>query len=305
MLLEESINNYILLLRIQKGASPHTIRNYESDLYQFFKFIANELKKIDFGSLDPLEIYSADVRSYINVLFRKKINKSSIRRKLSCLRSFFSFIQTEKNPVNDISMPKLQKNIPKFLTMDDIVKILEGPFENFYGVRDRAILELFYATGMRVSELAHLSIKHIDLDREIVKILGKGKKERIVPIGTKSINALKDYYECRKDKLYSLSIKKSISLDTEPIFINKFGGRLSERSIHRIVWKYGQYVAKYYNISPHVLRHTFASHLLENGADLRFIQELLGHASLSTTQHYTHINMDKLMESYDKFHPRA
>ncbi|MGA1868798.1 MAG: site-specific tyrosine recombinase/integron integrase [bacterium] len=294
MNLNESISHYLLYLKMQKGASEHTIRNYQSDLFQFMKFLTKEAQFSDCTG-----ITSGDIRQYINTLFRKKINKTSMRRKLSCLRSFFNYMGVSNNPVDGISLPKVQKKIPKFLTIDDILKLLDIPCKGFWGLRDHSLLELFYATGMRVSELAHLTISQIDFDGKTVRIYGKGKKERIVPLGTKSIEALKIYLAVKQTKA------KFEKTDNEVVFINKFGQRLSERSIHRIVRKYGQNIAHHYNISPHVLRHTFASHLLDNGADLRFIQELLGHVSLSTTQQYTHINMDKLMESYDKFHPRA
>jgi integrase/recombinase XerC len=255
------------------------------------------------------EVEKADriaIRKYLSFLHRKN-RKSSIARKLSTLRSFFKYLVREQivpsNPAKGISTPKVERTLPTTLTVDETFRLMEspkshpekssgGPKEK--GSRDRAILELLYSSGLRVSELVGLNSNQLDLDLGVVRVMGKGRKERIVPVGMKAIDALKVYLEERG------GIKEE-----EPVFVNFLGGRLTARSVGRLIKKYTRHSGIFRKVSPHSLRHTFATHLLDAGADIREIQEMLGHSSLSTTQRYTHVSMGKLMEVYDKAHPRS
>src|SRR3989338_3825475 len=227
----------------------------------------------------------------------RELRPRSLARKLSCLRSFFRFLQREglvkKNPTTLLMTPKLDKKLPQFLTEDEMTKFIESPpLKKEAGKRDRAILETLYSTGMRVSELVGLNMDNVDFISNIVKVAGKGKKERLLPIGDKALKSLQDYLKIRKHQ-------------SSAIFLNKSGTRLTSRSICNITEKYIRQTGLREKISPHVLRHSFATHLLNRGADLRSVQELLGHVNLSTTQIYTHVTMDRLKEVYDKSHPRA
>jgi integrase/recombinase XerC len=256
-----------------------------------------------------VEVERADriaIRKYLSFLHRKN-RKSSIARKLSTLRSFFRYLVREQivpsNPAKSVSTPKVEKTLPTTLTVDETFRLMEspkglpekssgGPMEK--GLRDHAILELLYSSGLRVSELVGLDSNQLDLELGVVRVMGKGRKERIVPVGMKAIDALKVYLE-RRGRLK----------EEEPIFINSLGGRLTARSVGRLIKKYTRHSGIFRKVSPHSLRHTFATHLLDAGADIREIQEMLGHSSLSTTQRYTHVSMGKLMEVYDKAHPRS
>ena len=236
------------------------------------------------------------IRRYLSFLHRKN-KKSSIARKLSTLRSFFKYLVREQlipsNPAKTVSTPKVEKFLPTTLTVDEAFRLMESPAKN-KKLRDCAILELLYSSGLRVGELVGLNPNQLELDLGIVKVMGKGRKERIVPVGLKAVEALKAYLEERG------------ALDGEgPLFINSRGGRLTARSVGRLTKKYTQRSGIFRKISPHSLRHSFATHLLDAGADIREIQEMLGHASLSTTQRYTHLSLGKLMEVYDKAHPRS
>jgi integrase/recombinase XerC len=245
------------------------------------------------------------IRKYLSFLHRKN-RKSSIARKLSTLRSFFKYLVREQivssNPAKGISTPKAEKTLPTTLTVDEAFRLMEspkrlpekssgGPKQN--GSRDRAILELLYSSGLRVSELVGLNSNQLDLELGVVRVMGKGRKERIVPVGMKAIDALKAYLEERG------------GVEEDPVFVNFLGGRLTARSVGRLIKKYTRHSGIFRKVSPHSLRHTFATHLLDAGADIREIQEMLGHSSLSTTQRYTHVSMGKLMEVYDKAHPRS
>jgi len=246
------------------------------------------------------------IRKYMSFLHRKN-KKSSIARKISTLRSFFKYLIREQvipsNPAKSVSSPKVEKTLPTTLTVDEAFRLMESPrsipeksseMSKQNGVRDRAILELLYSSGLRVSELVGLNLNQLDSDLGIVRVMGKGRKERIVPVGVKAIDALKAYLEGRG----------GLTGDG-PIFINHTGGRLTARTVGRLIKKYARHSGIFRKVSPHSLRHTFATHLLDAGADIREIQEMLGHSSLSTTQRYTHVSMGKLMEVYDKAHPRS
>lgn len=351
------LQKFLSYLEIEKDYSPHTLLNYKLDVEEFQRLSQEiSIDKVDY----PL------LRRYLMELKIKQHKPRTLARKISALRSFFKFLQREKiiqnNPALLLTTPKLDKKLPKFLTEEEMVRLIESPplekegtvakqrfseanldaeaifsqmiekgwlelidekrghlrvkledirgkaedlfKENFgtiwpilqqsqeSGKRDRALLETLYSTGIRVSELVGLNVDSVDFIGNVVKVLGKGKKERLVPIGDKALDAIKDYLEARKHK-------------TTAIFLNKNGKRLTSRSINNIVDKYIQAGSLKFHISPHVLRHSFATHLLNRGADLRCVQELLGHANLSTTQIYTHVTTERLKNVYNKAHPRA
>lgn len=277
-------------LQYEQTVSSHTLRNYMSDIKQFYTYIQG--KHIDhWRKVTPLI-----VRAYLGNLFQKN-NKASIARKLSSIKHFIQYLAKhhilEKDFSELLSSPKQEKKLPKILDVDEMFHFLETPdTATLLGKRDRAILELLYATGIRVSELVGINKEDISWETQTLKVRGKGRKERIVPFGDKAKNALKDYLENRLQ-------------NSSAFFLNHRGNRLTTRSIARLIDKYILLCGSNRKISPHVLRHSFATHLLSAGANLRDIQELLGHESLSTTQKYTQVSVDKLMEVYDKSHPKA
>lgn len=287
-------------LSSERNYSKHTIKAYIADLNEFslvlkdMNLLSSESGDIDFENLDETPI-----RVYISKLYNKN-KRVSISRKLASIRTFFEFLirsgHLKSNAAKLVPTPKGEKKLPTFLTVDEVVKLVEAPgSDNAYESRDRAILELLYSCGLRVSELVGVNLGDLDLDSMSVKVLGKGNKERIVPLGSKAESAIKTYLKQRLD----------LKPKDDHLFANSKGGRLSTRSVDRIIKKYAVISGIPKNISPHVLRHTFATHLLGGGADLRAIQEMLGHKSLSTTQRYTHTSIEQLMEIYDKTHPRA
>lgn len=299
---EELIEQYGLYLRMERNLSPHTLRNYLSDVKQFLRFLVREgfcrKKNIALQSLDH-----HTMRTYLAALV-KVCGKSSVARKLAALKSFFRYLLREqriaRDPLSFFSTPKQEKPLPAFLSVDEIFHLLGGvQGVGFLAVRDRAILEVFYSTGIRVSELVGLNWNDIDFQLGIVRVVGKGSKERIVPIGAVALGALSDYNAEQQRKL------ERVMKGAKPVFINHRGTRITTRSVARIVEKHLKASGIPSRMGPHGLRHTFATHLLNSGADLRVIQELLGHASLSTTQRYTHVNLDQLTAVYDKAHPRA
>jgi len=288
--MNEYINTFIRHLEIEKGVSVHTARAYRKDLEEFSAYTKTE----------PLKIDMLDVRGFIVDQINKGLSKITISRRLSSIRSFFKFLHREgymlSNPAKLVSNPKVPQLLPKFLSVDDTFSLIEKPEGiGFMPARDRAILELLYSTGLRVSELAGLNMEDLSIKEGLVKARGKGKKERIVPIGAKAIDAMKSY----------LIERILMKTKEEAIFLNRLGTRLTDRGIRRIVVKYARASTIKGQIGPHTLRHSFASHMLQSGADLRIIQELLGHASLSTTQKYTHLDITHLMDVYDKAHPLA
>jgi len=248
------------------------------------------------GDIEMGKVDRIGLRKYLSFLHRRN-KKSSIARKVSTLRSFYKYLVRERlvpsNPAKAVSTPKVEKLLPTALTVDEAFRLMEAPAEK-KGLRDRAILELLYSSGVRVGELVGINVNQLDQDLGIVKVMGKGRKERIVPVGLKAIEALKAYLQERGDMG-----------EEEPLFVNSRGGRLTARSVGRLVKKYTKRSGIFRKVSPHSLRHTFATHLLDAGADIREIQEMLGHASLSTTQRYTHLSLGRLMEVYDKAHPRS
>jgi len=307
VLLHDLIEQFIEYLRHQKRYSLHTIRNYQIDLRQFSEFVALREARSEGENSDPGigMIDSQVIRTYLGSLYGR-FRRSTIARKLSAVRSFFLFLErkglTKRNPAADIATPKLEKYMPTYLLVDEVFRLLEGPErEKPLGLRDLAILEVLYSCGFRVSELEALTISSIDFDERLVRVIGKGDKERIVPIGRQALQAVRKYLAATR---YLRRRNVYISRD-EPLFINFRGGALSGRSIGRIIKKYAIESGLTADVSPHSMRHTFATHLLDGGADLRAVQELLGHESLSTTQKYTHVSLDRLMEVYDKAHPRS
>jgi len=289
------IDPFLAVLREQKGYSPHTVRNYRTDLVHFVTFL--ETRRKDVGA--------TEIKAYLGSLFGR-YKRTTIARKLSSIRSFFAFLERKgvvgSNPAREISSPKLEKYIPEYLTVDEVFRLLERPNKaEFSGGRALAILELFYSCGIRVGEMAGLNISDIDFEERLLKVTGKGNKERVVPVGKHALGALQRYL----DETKTIRVKKGWKGQDSALFLNRRGGRLSTRSIHRIVKKYASECRLSPEISPHSLRHTFATHMLDGGADLRSVQELLGHESLSTTQKYTHVTLDRLMEVYDKAHPRG
>ena len=294
--MEEYIQAFNAYLEIEKGYSPHTVRNYLSDLGQFHQFL-QERDQVDISKVNKLTL-----RAFLGHLLSQGNKRSSVGRKLACIRSFFRFLQREghlvKNPTALVASPKKDQKLPTFLPIDEVFQLLDTPdTRSVLGLRDKAILEVLYATGIRVSELVSLAVEDLNLELRVIKVKGKGKKERIAFLGSKAAMALREYL-LRRSELMGDEVSGAV-------FLNRFGGPLTDRSVRNIVNKYVHKCALNRHISPHALRHTFATHLLDAGADLRMIQELLGHASLSTTQRYTHVSVDKLMEVYDKAHPRA
>ncbi len=302
--MEDPKDSFFRYLTYERGASPHTIRNYMSDIREFSDFLRDK----DYGEdkFDLTKVTSDDIRSYLGSIVSMR-EKSSVSRKLSTLRTFFKFLvkkgYIDSNPASLVSYPKAKRKLTQYLTVDDVFCLLAMPErETTLGSRDAAILEILYSSGIRVSELVGLDVTDIRWEESLLKVEGKGKKERIVPIGGPALSSLKSYLEMRTPEGYGISVD---SMDNQALFLNSRGKRLTARSINRIIKKYILLGSLSLDVSPHSLRHAFATHLLEMGADLRDIQELLGHESISTTQRYTHITIDRLMEVYDRAHPRS
>jgi integrase/recombinase XerC len=323
------IQQFLDYLKYEKRFSEHTAKCYGADLSQFGEFLAGTLsdkvsahgseslaqQQIGSGTavatkadlkLDEL-LLSADVntaRAYLAHLNEKQYSKATIARKLATLRSFYKFLiktnRLDSNPLVVVRTPKQDKKLPRFLEYEEVKKLLETPpTDNWLGVRDRAILETLYSTGIRVSELVALNMDDIDFLGEVIHVRGKGKKERIAPISSSALQVIQYYIEFKNKRAQS-----NRNFDSKVLFVNKHGRRLSTRSVRRKMDKYLKMAGLDPSISPHTLRHSFATHMLNNGADLRSVQELLGHQSLSTTQVYTHLTTRKLKEVYEHAHPR-
>ncbi len=286
--MKQYLDKFFTYLEVEKNYSSHTILNYRVDLDEFSKFL---------GNISVKEVAYPDLRRFLAQLKGRNLKPRSLSRKLSSLRSFFKFLQREKviqsNPAKLLVTPKLDKPLPHFMSEEESVQLIEAPKSGkFNSLRDKAIFEVLYSTGIRVSELVGLNQDDVDFIGNIIKVMGKGKKERIIPIGNQALNVLKEYLDSRK-------------VDNKFIFVNKGGTRLSDRSVRNIINKYILEQAMAQHVTPHMFRHSFATHLLNHGADLRSVQELLGHVNLSTTQIYTHLTTDKLKKVYDQAHPRA
>jgi len=306
--MEDAIRAFVTFLTVERNASPETVRNYRSDLRQLALFLrrTENLSR----SIRADRVTTEEIRSYLHWLDRKGEKASSLARKLACLRSFYRFLVREgvarKNPAEDIRSPKLPKSLPRLLTKDDASALMEFPVgPSSLALRDRALLETLYSTGARVSEAVGINLGDLNGTEGLVRLRGKGRKERVVPIGDVALQAIREYRESLRTSTAGRGSPKSPSgLPSAPIFLNHRGGRLTTRSVARIVSRYSSRLAGG-AVSPHALRHSYATHLLDEGADLRSIQEMLGHASLSTTQKYTHLAADQLAAVYDRAHPRA
>src|SRR6476659_3655123 len=304
--MEKLIEQFLEHLCYERNVSAHTLRNYASDLEQFLDFLDPSGARP--RSLpEVIEIDHLTIREWLAALHGAQKKKASIARKLAALRTFFQFLVREglleSNPAKLVATPRLEKKLPIHLSIEEAIRFIETPdLDTDLGKRDRAMLELMYATGVRVGELTKLDVADVDLRNKLIRVTGKRRKERIVPFGEPALETLRGYLIVR-ERLLS---QGPISLrDDKALFLNYQGTRLTTRSVGRMVEKYIRICAGMHNISPHALRHSFATHLLDSGADLRDIQELLGHARLSTTQVYTHVSMEKLIAVYDKAHPKA
>ena len=320
--MKAAIEKFLRYLQYERNASPHTLRCYRTDLLMFLDFVSPPGEK-------PMQLSVVDhlvIREFIGYLHDRGLEKSSTARRLAALRSFFKFCVRERmvlqNPARLVATPRLPRRVPVVLTEEEMSAFLDGlarteapagtvgpsahpakPRANAKLLlrRNRAILELLYAAGLRVSELTGLNLTDVDRREQVLRVRGKGRRERFVPYGSKAQAALDDYWPAREELLRRAGSKEKC----EAVFVNRFGGRLWVHSILNIVAKYATLANANWNLHPHSLRHAFATHLLADGADLRAIQELLGHRSLSTTQRYTHVTIDQLMRVYDKAHPRA
>jgi integrase/recombinase XerC len=308
--LQKYIDDFLQHLKYERNASEHTLRNYESDLVQFYDHIAPPAKNGDRRKVEINAIDNLTIREYMASLYEKKKKKSSIHRKIAALRTFFRFLcregKLEVNPAKLVASPRVEQSLPNHLNIEQMVRFIETPeTDTVLGKRDRAILELLYASGLRVSELVNLNLHDIDFSNQSVRVKGKGRKERIVPFGDHAKRALQEYLGVRGELLVEADPADHNGMDSLAVFMNYQGTRITTRSVGRMVDKYVKQCAEIHHISPHSLRHSFATHLLDAGADLRAIQELLGHVRLSTTQQYTHVSMEKLMQVYDRAHPKA
>jgi len=293
-MIEQYVDKFLRYLEIEKNVSPHTLTNYKVDLKAFKDFLGGSgIEKIDYLLL----------RKFLAHLKSVQYDKKSIARKLACLRSFFKFLcrdgYLKTNPAAGLSTPKLDKKLPFFLDVAQTARFLDVPVDHkdILSLRDKAVLETLYSTGIRVSELTGLSITDVDFIGGVAKVRGKGRKERMIPIGDTALRAIKEYL----DKRASVEFCSN----KQALFLNKSGSRLSDGAVRSTIDKHIHVMSLRENISPHTLRHSFATHLLDRGADLRSVQELLGHANLSTTQIYTHVTTERLKSVYEKAHPRA
>ncbi|HEX5645917.1 MAG TPA: tyrosine recombinase [Nitrospira sp.] len=316
--MEDQIRTFVNFLEAERNASGETVRNYRSDLRQLASFLHAAGHRS--GSLRAAEVTTEQIRAYLHWLDRKGEKAASLARKLACLRSFYRFLVREglvqNNPAEGLKSPKLPKLLPRVLTKDDAGALMDFPAgQSSRALRDRALLETLYSTGARVSEAVGINMGDLSLAEGLIHLRGKGRKERVVPIGHVAIDAITRYRQSlaasAASPLRRLSPRRQVREACEaiqqlsaPLFLNHRGGRITTRSVARIVAQYSRLLAGG-AVSPHALRHSFATHLLDEGADLRSIQEMLGHASLSTTQKYTHLAADQLVAVYDRAHPRA
>ncbi len=302
-MIDKLSKEFITRLKHERGYSEHTLRAYQKDLEQFDTFLKTEKCK----SLK--HINHLLLRKFLAILRSKNYSKTTIARKLASLRSFFKYLSREgelvSNPFEVLRTPKQAKKLPHFLSISDVDSLLKTTDETKpRGLRDKAILETLYSAGIRVGELVNLDESDVDFFGGMIKVRGKGKKERLAPIGSYAIKALKEYIGSPSKRRQAEKMKKSSNKNI-PLFLNKYGGRLTARSVARSLDKYLKMTGINPITSPHTFRHSFATHLLDRGADLRSVQELLGHANLSTTQIYTHVTTERLKQVYDKTHPRA
>jgi integrase/recombinase XerC len=292
--MDDAVRSFLTYLKVERRASPHTLRNYGQDLLQFVQFLSGQ--QVGQRKLQTIrDIDSFIIRGFLAHRTAQGDSKATRSRKLSTIRSLFKHLVREgkltQNPALAACAPKLDQKLPRLLTADDAKRLLDAPLRP-RSLRDQALFETLYSSGARVSEVVGLNIEDVDLHEGVATVLGKGAKERIVPLGSPAVAALRAYTDSLPDT-------------AGPLFRNHRGRRLTARSVERLVARSSRELVNFPRISPHGLRHSFATHLLDGGVDLRAIQELLGHASLSTTQRYTHVALDRVMEAYDKAHPRA
>jgi integrase/recombinase XerC len=297
--LDEFVKEFLTCLRIERGASEHTCRAYAKDLEQFLAFLRQER-----GEPSVRDLHARKLRAYLAYLHRSGLAKRSIERKLASLRTFLKFLlrdgRLEANPAAGLRAPKHARTLPQPLTESEVLQLLETVKPaDWCGARDRAMLELFYSSGLRVGELVQLNLSDVDLSNRVVLIRGKGRRERLAPLGTAAAGALRAYLAVRGQ------LRCAQLQDPEALFLNRYGQRITTRSVARVVSRRVRQAGLGKHISPHTLRHSFATHLLARGADIRAVQELLGHRHLSTTQVYTHVSGRHLREVYQRTHPRA
>ncbi len=300
--IEKMVKSFLISLALERNYSENTVKAYTGDLAQFRQFLSQQLGQRE---VSIREINRLSIRHFLGTLHLKGYNTRSILRKLTAIRSFCRYLcrdgLLEGNPATHLMPMRREKRLPSFLDVGQAAKAMQLPDANTaLGLRDRAILELLYGTGIRLMELVGMNLSSVDLVGEVIKVRGKGKKERLLPLGSKALEALRTYLLRRKELL-----ARGKGAASKGVFLNYRGGRISGRSVRRIVNHYLQKVSQEEHLSPHVLRHTFATHMLDAGADLRAVKELLGHASLSSTQIYTHVSVEKLRKVYDQAHPRA
>lgn len=303
-MMQDSVRQFLQYLDAERHASPHTLISYEEDLRQFAEFLASHDPQAT-GFLDRLDRTS--IRMFLRELVARGYSRRSIARKLACLKSFFRYLRRKNilaiNPAASVPFPKIEKTLPTVLSEDDVALLMDQPdCSTPEGLRDRALLELLYSTGMRLSELIGLNWRDVNTVDETIKVLGKGNKHRIVPYGRKARTALQEYARVRP---YIVVAPYKDQTGGEAVFITKRGNRLAPKTVNTLVKRYIAKVSEISKKSPHVLRHSFATHLLDRGADLRAVQQLLGHESLSTTQVYTHVSVDRLKKVYAQAHPKA
>jgi integrase/recombinase XerC len=301
------VESFIESLVTEKGYSDHTCRAYRKDLNDFFAFAADYLRPRKPSRKRPLSVALAQIdgimiRGYLGLLHRKN-KKTTVARKLSAIRSFFKYLEKRghisENPAQHVMTPKQDKTIPVYLSVDDMFRLLDSiQADTVLDLRNRAIFETLYSSGVRVSELTQMNLADVDFKGALIRVLGKGNQQRMIPLGQKALTAIKAYRHLLQKKSGSEAAAEG------PLFLNRFNKRLTSRSVARILKQLVTAVGLLTPVSPHALRHTFATHMLDAGADLRTVQELLGHKSLSTTQKYTHVSINHLMETYDKAHPR-
>lgn len=292
------VDDFLASLEHERRASPHTVAAYRRDLLQLLAFAAEKRP----SAKEPADFDVTLLRGWLGVLARSH-TPSSVARKIAAVRALYRFLRklgrAERDPARDLALPKVRRKLPLFLNVDAASEVMAAPSADApVGLRDRAVLELLYGSGLRVSELAGLDLEHLDLARQEARVLGKGQKERLVPLGSKSVSALRAYLE----------VRGTLARPDEPsraVFLSTRGRRISVRSVQSFVQRYGALGTGRSDLHPHALRHTCATHMLDGGADLRAIQELLGHASLSTTQRYTHVSMEQVLKVYDQAHPLA
>ncbi len=307
------VQQFVDFLSLEKGFAANTCRAYLHDVEDFLQYFMNNRalpmtidgdgKHTDASDIDAVS--SLVIRGYLGQLHKQKIKKTSIARKISSIRTFFKFLEKHgvitENPAESVLTPKQEKPVPAYLTVDEVFRLLDSiNTKTIGGKRNRAMLETLYSAGIRVSELVGLNVPDVDFSGKSIRVLGKGNKERIVPIGQPALTAIQDYREALHNQKKIVAEGKGKS----PLFLNKNMGRLTTRSVARILSKAALEAGLSVPVSPHDLRHSFATHLLDAGLDLRMVQELLGHKQLSTTQKYTHVSIDRLMAAYDNAHPR-